>query len=78
MFKRYYFFFHYCLLFCRYVMLQKRILSKPKWGAQAVVRGATALPSDGTTPRAAPTAKTPVVYGHQFELRSATYSMPSN
>ena len=47
-FKRYYFFFHYCLLSCRYGMLQKSILSKPKWeghkqllgGAQAVVRGA--------------------------------------
>ena len=34
-FKRYYFFFHCCLLSC----LQKSLLSKPKWGAQAVVRG---------------------------------------
>ena len=25
-------FFHYCMLSCRYVMLQKSILSKPKWG----------------------------------------------
>ena len=32
MFKRYYSFFHYCLLSCRYVMFQKRILCKPKWG----------------------------------------------
>ena len=42
MFKRNYFFLHHCLLFCRYVMFQKRILSKPKWGAQAAVRGGTA------------------------------------
>ena len=34
-----YSFFHYCLLSCRYVMLKKSILSKPKWGAHAVVRG---------------------------------------
>ena len=40
MFKRNYSFLHHCLLFCRYVMFQKRILSKPKRGAQAVVRGA--------------------------------------
>ena len=32
-------FFYCCLLSCRYVMLQKSILSKLKWGAQAVVRG---------------------------------------
>ena len=38
----YYSFFHYRLLSCRYVMFQKRILSKPKSGAQAVVRGGTA------------------------------------
>ena len=38
-FKRYYFFFDYCLLSCRYVMLQNSILFTPKWGAQAVVRG---------------------------------------
>ena len=40
MFERYYFFFHYCLLSCRYVMFQKRILSNQNGGAQAV----TALP----------------------------------
>ena len=40
MFEHYYFFFHYCMLSCRYVMFQKRILSKRKWGAQAVVMGA--------------------------------------
>ena len=41
MFDRYYSYFRYCLLSCRYVMFQKRIQSKPKWGggAQAVVRG---------------------------------------
>ena len=39
MFKRNYSFLHHCLLFCRNVMFQKRILSKPNWGAQAVVRG---------------------------------------
>ena len=44
MFKRNYSFLHHCLLFCRYVMLQKRILSKPKWGAQAAVRGRGARP----------------------------------
>ena len=43
MFRRNYSFLHHCLLFCRYVMFQKRILSKPKWGAQAVVRGARPL-----------------------------------
>ena len=42
MFENYYSFFHYFLLSCRYVMLQNSILSKPKWGAQAVVRGGTA------------------------------------
>ena len=34
-----YSFFHYCLLSCRYAMLQKSIMNEPKWGAQAVVRG---------------------------------------
>ena len=29
-FERYYSFFHYCLLSCRYVMLKKRVLNKPK------------------------------------------------
>ena len=56
MFKRNYSFLHYCQLFCRYVMLQKRILSKPKWGAQAAARGGGRTPpppppppnSDGT------------------------------
>ena len=41
MFKRNYPFLHHCLLFCRYVMFQKRILSKPKWGEQAAVRSGT-------------------------------------
>ena len=31
MLENYYSFFHYCLLSCRYVMLQKSILSNPKW-----------------------------------------------
>ena len=44
MFKRNYSFLHYCQLFCRYVMLQKRILSKPKWGAQAAARGGGRTP----------------------------------
>ena len=44
MFKRNYSFLHHCVLFCRYVMFQKRIMSKPKWGAQAAVRGGTAPP----------------------------------
>ena len=39
-----YSFFHYCVLSCRYAMLQKSILNEPKWGAQAVVRGG----GDGT------------------------------
>ena len=39
MFQRFYYFFHYCLLSFRYVMFQKRILSKAKWGgAQAVAK----------------------------------------
>ena len=43
--ERYYSFFHYCLLSCRYVMLQIRVLNKPKWGASPP------LPrSDGTGP----------------------------
>ena len=46
MFERCYSFFHYCLLFCRYVMFQKRILSKPKWGAKAIVRRARPLTTD--------------------------------
>ena len=40
MFENYYSFFHYCVLYFRYVMPQKSILNEPKWGgAQAVVRG---------------------------------------
>ena len=53
-FERYYSFFHYRLLSCRYVMLKKSILSKPKWRAQAVVRGGQGSPaprSDGTVVR---------------------------
>ena len=42
MFKRNYFFLHHCLLFCRYVMFQKRILSKPKWGHKQPLGGDTA------------------------------------
>ena len=38
-FERCYSFFHYCLSSYPYVMFQKRILSKPKWEAQAVARG---------------------------------------
>ena len=52
-FERYYSFFRYCLLSYRYVMLQKSILSKPKWGSEEVSGGtspgphpvATALPA---------------------------------
>ena len=44
MFERYY----SCsiIAYCRYVIFQKRILSKPKWGgeAQAVVRGGQGPP----------------------------------
>ena len=32
MFENYYSFFHYCLLSCRYAMIQKSILIEPKWG----------------------------------------------
>ena len=32
MFENYYSFFHYCLLSCRYAMIQKSILNEPKWG----------------------------------------------
>ena len=39
MFENFYSFFHYCLLSCRYVMLNKSILIESEWGAQAVVRG---------------------------------------
>ena len=39
MFENYYSFFHYCLLSCRYAILQKSILNESNWGAQAVVRG---------------------------------------
>ena len=28
----YYSFFHYCPLSCRYMMFQKHVLNKPKWG----------------------------------------------
>ena len=43
MFKRNYFFFHHCLLFCRYVSSKNSILRKPNWeGAQATVRGGMA------------------------------------
>ena len=56
-FERYCSLFYYYLLSSRYVMLQKSILSKPKWGggALAVVRGGTAPAapprSDGTAKR---------------------------
>ena len=44
MFEPNYCFFHHWLLFCRCVMFQQNsILSKPKWGAQAAVRGDTPL-----------------------------------
>ena len=39
MFELYYTVFDYCLLDCRYVMFQKRFLSKPKWG-----KGSTSSP----------------------------------
>ena len=39
MFENYYYFFHYCLWSCRYVMLQKSILSKPKWGHKQSLGG---------------------------------------
>ena len=51
-FKRYYFFFHYCLLSCRYVMFQKSILSKPKQGGHKQLLGGKRPPwplrRDGT------------------------------
>ena len=40
MLERYVSFFHFCLL-SYHEMFLKRIVSKPKWGAQAVVRGGT-------------------------------------
>ena len=39
MYERYDFFFHFYLLSCRYVMLQKSILSKPKWGGTRSHKG---------------------------------------
>ena len=39
LFESCYSFIHYFLLSSLYVMFQKRILTKPKWNAQAVVRG---------------------------------------
>ena len=41
-FERYYSFFHYCLLFCRYVMLQKIVRVNRNGGAKAVLGGGTA------------------------------------
>ena len=63
MFENYHSFFHYCLLSCRYVVLEKSILNGPKWGVQAVVGGngapgptvATA-PSGPTVPMALATS----------------------
>ena len=52
MFKRNYSFLYHCLLFCRYVMFQKRNLSKPKSGHKQPLWGARpslAPHSDGTT-----------------------------
>ena len=49
MFEHYYSFFHYCMLSYRYLIFQKRILSKPKWGAQAVVRGGARPPAPAAT-----------------------------
>ena len=43
MFKRNYFFFHHCLLFCRCVMLQKQYFQSTKMGAQAAARGVRPL-----------------------------------
>ena len=51
MFERYYSFSYCCLFSCRYAMFRKRILSKPIWITQAVVKGGTApwpSRSDGT------------------------------
>ena len=39
MFEHYYSFFRYCLFSCRYVMFQKSILSKPKWGNKQWLAG---------------------------------------
>ena len=44
MLERYHSFFHYCLLSYRYVIFQKRFLSKLKWLAQAVVMGGARPP----------------------------------
>ena len=51
MFENYYSFVHYCLLSCRYAMLQKSILNELKWGGTSSrLGGRRPLPhrSDGT------------------------------
>ena len=51
MFENHYFFVHYCLLSCRYAMLQKSILNEPKLGGTSSrLGGRRPLPhrSDGT------------------------------
>ena len=39
MFENYYSVFHYCLLSCGYVMLQKSILNELKWGHKQSLGG---------------------------------------
>ena len=64
-FEHYY--FDFCRLSCRYVMFQKRILSKLKRGAQAVVGGARP-PLD---PRNDGTGKMPNVYKHVSKVKES-------
>ena len=62
MFENYYSVFHYCLLSCRYVMLQKSILSEPKWEGHKQSLAGDGAPGPTVATALATTAKhdTPV------------------
>ena len=51
MFERYYSFFHYCVLSCRFVMFQKCILCKPKWGGHSPPGSPVAMALGVVTPK---------------------------
>ena len=73
MFESYYNFFHYCMLFCRYVMLKKSILNEPKWGGTISCLGGTAPldhRSDGTP---GPTVATALATSTKYDTPVANF-----
>ena len=68
MFERYYSFFHYCLLCCRYVMFRKRILSESKWGGTSSRKGEHGPPGP-------PVATALYRLRHAIVMRTVQFSM---